>query len=59
MNLKAIFCIAFFIGILSIGIYFLNKISTRKVNSFNRDPNNNLAQSQTERFIKQQNSNRN
>lgn len=55
MNLKAIFCIAFFIGILSIGIYFLNKISTRKVNSYNQDPDNNLAQSQIERFNEQQN----
>jgi len=42
-------------GVLILGIYLLNKISTKKANSFNFDANNNLAQTQTENFQNQQN----
>ena len=43
------------LGILILGIYLLNKISTRKANSFNLDANNNLAQAQTQDAQNQQN----
>jgi len=43
------------LGVLILGIYLLNKISTRKANSFNLDANNNLAQAQTENIQNQQN----
>lgn len=42
-------------GILVLGIYLANKISTRKANSYDLDPNNNLAQKQTENNRDQQN----
>lgn len=57
MNMKAIFWIVFFLGIMSIGIYFLSKISTRKVNSFESDPENNLARFRIESNQNRQNHN--
>lgn len=43
------------LGVLVLGIYLLNKISTRKANSFNLNTNNNFAQAQTEDLQNQQN----
>lgn len=42
--MKPIWMILIFLGILAVGIYLLNKIDGRKVNSYNQDSNHNLSQ---------------
>lgn len=47
------------LAILSLGIYLLNKLSTRKANSYDVNANNNFAQSQISDIQNQQNQNHN
>ena len=42
--MEPIWMILIFLGILIVGIYLLNKIDSRKVNSFNQESNHNLSQ---------------
>jgi len=44
MNMQALLIILVFLGIMIVGIYLLNKIDSRKVNSFHQDNNQNLSQ---------------
>ena len=44
--MKFLFGILGLLGILILCVYLLNKISSRKANSFNLDDNNNLSQFQ-------------
>ncbi len=44
MNMQALLIILVFLGIMIVGIYLLNKIDSRKANSFLQDKNQNLSQ---------------
>ncbi|WP_346931217.1 hypothetical protein [Clostridium sp.] len=44
MNMQALLIILVFLGIMIVGIYLLNKIDSRKANSFYQDKNHNLSQ---------------
>lgn len=44
MNIQALLIILVFLGIMIVGIYLLNKIDSRKANSFYQDKNHNLSQ---------------